>query len=378
MIVASKGLSEDMGLIEDVESQRHHVVVEVFSPTWNELLNQYTVDDIEIAPIYQRAFRWNNYQQTQFIESLLLNIPTPPIFLAEKKDGKFEVIDGLQRFSTMVKFFAEEVFEAEKVMPSETPDSENNIYVPTILAEAPILNGLSTLSRQTMPETLVRTLRYSRAQVILLKKESSAVAKYNVFTRLNKSGAQLTDQEIRNCSARLLNPEFADALLDLGGKTSVKKAMTLSAAERASMKAEENILRLLAFSYASLSTKSINDFLDVFMYEASSGEFVFDAKRKRNIELTFDTIAKIYPKGEAFKFYKNGAFSGGFSTNLFDIVGCGIYKNISKISGWDVQKLKRKIVDLHSQPEAIALTGAGSNTRKKMVGRVRFGHKWFA
>jgi Protein of unknown function DUF262 len=367
-----------MGLIQDVESQRHRVVVEVYSPTWNELLNQYIADDIEIDPIYQRAFRWDNYQQTQFIESLLLNIPTPPIFLAEKKDGKFEVIDGLQRFSTMVKFFAEEIFEAEDVLPSATPNSENNIYAPAVLAEAPILEGLSALSLRTMPETLVRTLRYSRAQVILLKKESSAVAKYNVFTRLNKSGTQLTDQEIRNCSARLLDPEFADSLLDLGKHASVKRAMALSTAEIVSMKAEENILRLLAFSHADLSTKTINDFLDAFMYAASSGKFSFDAKRKKNVELTFDTIAAAFHKGEAFKFYRNGKFSGGFSTNLFDIVGCGIYKNITKVAGWDPSKLKKRILDLHNQSEAIDLTGAGSNTRKKMVGRVQFGHQWFA
>lgn len=367
-----------MSLVKEVEEQRHHVVVENFSPTWNELLNQFVASDIEIDPIYQRAFRWDRFQQTQFIESLLLNIPTPPIFLAEKSDGRFEVIDGLQRFSTMVKFFCQEIYDKADVLPMDTRDSENNIQVPAILTDAPILAALSNLTRETMPETLVRTLRYSRAQVILLKKESSAVAKYNVFTRLNRAGSQLSDQEIRNCSARLFDSTFADDLRKLAELPSVKQAMSLSKADLASMQAEENVLRLLAFTYADPETKKINDFLDRFMYLAASGDFKLTEKRKNNLKLTFDWIANAYPKGEAFKFYKDRKFSGAFSSNLFDIVGCGVYKNILSISKSDVTALKRKIVALHGQADAIALTGAGSNTRKKMLGRVRFGQKWFA
>ena len=102
-------------LISEVSSQRHEVVVESYTQMWSELLNQYKVNDVEIDPQYQRGFRWSLEQQTRYIESLLLNIPTPPIFLAEKPDGKFEVIDGLQRFSTVVKFFSGEIF------PMRTP-----------------------------------------------------------------------------------------------------------------------------------------------------------------------------------------------------------------------------------------------------------------
>ena len=93
-----------MNLIEAVERERHHVVVDMYTPTWNELIAQYKAQDVEVNPAYQRGFRWGYDQQTAYIESLLLNIPTPPVFLAEKSDGKFEVIDGLQRLSTIVKF----------------------------------------------------------------------------------------------------------------------------------------------------------------------------------------------------------------------------------------------------------------------------------
>lgn len=366
-----------MDLVKEAEKQRRHVVVEVFSPTWNELLNQFKENDVEIDPIYQRAFRWSLFQQTQFIESLLLNIPTPPIFLAEKANGKFEVIDGLQRFSTMIRFFSEEVYESQDIKPADSKNGDNDLCVPTTLISAPILTGLDGVTRQTMPETLLRTIRYARVQVILLKKESSPVAKYNVFTRLNRAGSTLSDQEIRNCSVRLFDTKFADDLRELAALPSIRSAMSLSKALLEKMGIEENILRLLAFAYSPVHTKEINVFLDKFMYKAASGEFNFTAGIKKHVQLTFDLISEVYPHGEAFKFHKGGKFSGAFSTNLYDIVGCGIYKNLSKVKLKTRLEIRKKIIALHNESEVIELTGAGSNTRKKMVGRVEFGQKWF-
>jgi len=363
-------------LIKQVEQHRHKVVVETFSPTWNELLNQYTSGDVQIDPIYQRGFRWTVEQQTQFIESLLLNIPTPPIFLAELSDAKFEVIDGLQRFSSMVRFFAEEIFDEEEIVLDG--EGVNNLRHPTTLSKPPILAGLEGHTRETLPETLVRTLRYARAQVILLKKESSPVAKYNVFMRLNRAGATLSDQEIRNCSARLFSGEFADMLRGLGERIDVQHAMGMSPKERNSMGVEENVLRMLAFSHVVIDNKHIGELLDQFMYSASSGEFEITSRHKANVVKTFEMLYSAFPNGEAFKFYRDGKFSGAFSTNLFDIVACGIYKNVSAVNKRGVKDLRERIISLHSESTAIDLTGAGSNTRRKMAGRVELGREWFA
>lgn len=372
-----------MSLIDNVEKERHHVVVDSYSATWNELMGQYVAQDIEIDPAYQRAFRWDAEQQTKYIESLLLNIPTPPIFLAEKKTGAFEVIDGLQRFSTIIKFFAAELFKpvsmsSTKASARNAKPTTNDIQVPSILTDAPILEGLEGLSREDMPETLVRTLRYSRVQIILLKKESSKLARYNVFTRLNRSGTTLSNQEIRNCSARLFDIEFPNKLMELAELHNVETALGLSNKESSSMGAQESILRLLAFGHFSPQTKSIEEFLDSVMYQASSGEFAFTSKIENNIVATFDLIAAACPNGEAFKFYRQNKFQGGFSPNLFDIIGCGVYKNIAKVKKISPSDLRAKIISLHNQEDAIGLTGAGSNTRTKMLGRVEFGKRWFA
>lgn len=372
-----------MRLIDEVEKQRHHVVVDSYSATWSELMAQYAAADIEIDPAYQRAFRWDVEQQTKYLESLLLNIPTPPIFLAEKQTGAFEVIDGLQRFSTVIKFFSAEIFQnsvaASNIKTAKLSKTEvNDIRVPTVLADAPILTGLEGLSRESMPETLVRTLRYSRVHIILLKKESSKLARYNVFTRLNRSGTTLSNQEIRNCSARLFDIGFPNKLMAMAELPSVEAALGLSSKESSSMGAQESILRLLSFGHFSPQTKSIEEFLDSVMYQASSGEFDFTRRIENNLLSTFEAISEACPNGEAFKFYRKSKFGGGFSTNLFDIVGCGLYKNIAKIKRKTPAQIRARIIELHEQEDAMKLTGAGSNTKAKMLGRVKFGEKWFS
>lgn len=296
-------------LIKQVESERHDVVVDVYSATLNELLEQYTRGDLKIDPAYQRAFRWSISQQTRYIESILLNIPTPPFFLAESPDGKFEIIDGLQRFSTVLKFFAAELHH-EAPEPSDSTESQNELNVPTLLTDAPILAGLKGATRATLPDTLVRTLRYARAQVMLLKKESSPLARFHVFTRLNRAGSTLSNQEIRNCSARLSNPEFADRLLELAQHKSVQTAMNLSEKDSKTMGAAENILRLIAFSHAKPTTQRVEEFLDNAMYQAAAGQIKFGESHAKKILSTFNLIASVFPSGEAFRFYKQGAFKG--------------------------------------------------------------------
>lgn len=363
-------------LITQVENERHHVVVDVYSATLNELIEQYLRGDLKIDPAYQRAFRWSISQQTRYIESLLLNIPTPPFFLAESKDGKFEIIDGLQRFSTVLKFFSSE-FSDSFLEASDSIESQNDINVPSLLTEAPIIKNLKGESRSTLPDTLVRTLRYARAQVMLLKKESSPLARFHVFTRLNRSGSSLSNQEIRNCSARLTNPEWADKLLELSQMPVIVETMRISEKDLKSMGVAENLLRLLAFSNFKPTSQRVEEFLDEAMYKASAGILKFGKTHEKKLIKTFEVLNSEFPSGEAFRFYKDAEFKGQFSTNLYDIIACGVYKNIDTVSkkpkGW----LKNKIIELNLNPDAISLTGAGSNAKSKMLGRVNLGELWF-
>lgn len=360
-----------MSLIEDVEKHRNDIVTDTYTTTWRELIGQYKDGDLIIDPEYQRLFRWDRDQQTQYVESILLNIPSPPVFLAKNTDGKSEVIDGLQRLSTLLKFFAKDVFaENSKESSNDDEDERNDIQVPATLSAGPIVPSLEGFTAATLPETLLRTLRYARISIILLEKESSIRARYEVFKRLNKLGSPLSDQEIRNCTARLFGKDFPNALRALAAKQVIRNALSPAVEAERRMFVEEMLLRLLAFNYSKANLRhEISEYLDEFMVYASEGKFNLTDEVQQRIERAFTLVDQTYPDGKAFRFER-----GGFSTNLFDVVAIGVYENVQSLTSEEFRKRHQALI---GSEELGALVGAGSNTRKKLAGRLLLGKKWF-
>jgi hypothetical protein len=133
-------------------------------------------DQIDVAPEYQRRERWNKQKQAELIESFLLNMPVPPIYLAEESIGRYSVIDGKQRLTAISAFMS----GALKLDNLRTFSKLNG----SILKELPdgVRTGLA-----------VRPLR-----VVTVLRQSSEDLKYEVFRRLNESAVPLNPQEIRN------------------------------------------------------------------------------------------------------------------------------------------------------------------------------------
>ncbi|MDZ4286040.1 MAG: DUF262 domain-containing protein [Candidatus Sungbacteria bacterium] len=374
-----------MALLEEVAKFRQTIKTDSYSPTVKEILDNFSAGDWIIRPVFQRLFRWDLQRQSEFIESLVLNIPTPPIFVAaNKNDGRYEIIDGLQRVSTLLKFFCNDIKtkmapERWRALQNEFAADleENNIFIPSALWAGGLLPGLEGVTAENLPDAILRTLRHSRIPVILIEPESSVEARYHVFRRLNRSGAILSDQEIRNCTARLIDDKFADRLRVLGASTTIKHSLLLSEEQEKSMMAEECILRLLANAHAKapLSHK-VSDFLDSFMETASKGIFHLTPEVEKDVLATFELINESCPEpGSLFRRWKDGRYKGGaFSTNLFDIVATGIYSNIKKL---DAETVRSAFLTIMESNELNELTGAGSNTKKKFEGRIAFGKKVF-
>ncbi len=95
--------------VNELESQvqelRNSLTTDRMDMSFGEIMNMYEQGEIIISPEFQRLFRWTIEQKTKFIESILLGIPIPPIFVAEDNDGRWELVDGLQRISTVLSFF---------------------------------------------------------------------------------------------------------------------------------------------------------------------------------------------------------------------------------------------------------------------------------
>lgn len=367
-----------MGVLDDINLHRTELKTDAYTTTISDLLSTYKRGDLHVNPEYQRLFRWDIERQTEYIESLLLNIPTPPLFFATNPDGKSEVIDGLQRLSTLIKFFATELFDNAQLAIEANNDAEqNNIKIGTMLCGSPLVGSLEGYTLKTLPETLVRTLRYTRIPIIVLEKESSRRARFHVFKRLNRSGSVLSEQEIRNCSARLFGNDFPEALKNIAKEKSIRQALALSSDQEKKMGVEECVLRLLANAHSPTPLQhSVIEFLDNFMEYASEGKFILDANVISRLKKTFEHLAIVFPKGQSFKFWRGGRAQGSFSANLFDIVSYGVYINIDSLAE-NPKLTEAKIKALHNPDVLKDFVGSGTNTKKRYNGRLALGKDWF-
>jgi uncharacterized protein with ParB-like and HNH nuclease domain len=87
-------------LINTIDNKMKRVHTQSLDISFNELLDMHQNDELNIHPDYQRLFRWSEGAQSRFVESLLLEMPIPPIYVIEEEDGRYLLIDGLQRISS--------------------------------------------------------------------------------------------------------------------------------------------------------------------------------------------------------------------------------------------------------------------------------------
>lgn len=105
-----------------LEKERRTVSFDVYDFAVRQILDMIGSKDINVAPEYQRKFVWEDTRQSEFIESVFLGIPVPSIFMATNKDSTWEVVDGVQRLSTLIHFAGTEAVR-KQVLQSSGSDS---------------------------------------------------------------------------------------------------------------------------------------------------------------------------------------------------------------------------------------------------------------
>lgn len=157
-------------------------------PSVRELILQYKEGDIE-KPELQRKYVWKKKDASRFIESLLLGLPVPSIFLANiEQSGKRLIIDGYQRIRTLYDFIEEGIWHGD--------DSEFKLLNSNIINERWRGKAFSDLSENDKRRLKNYTIH---AIVFEQKHPSNDSGLFQVFERINTSGTTLNDQEIRNC-----------------------------------------------------------------------------------------------------------------------------------------------------------------------------------
>lgn len=179
------------------QNEKRKLYVDKVDKSTSDLFRMIIEGELNLQPPYQREFVWDQKTMSKFIESLLLSIPIPTIFLAENDDDTFEVIDGQQRLTTIVAFMK------SKLSDNEIEKLPEKLKRLNIL----ILNGLETLkqfNKKSYDDLIEMQRKFNNVSlpVVIVKKDSTEDIKYDIFSRINSGSIKLNNQELLNVMYR--------------------------------------------------------------------------------------------------------------------------------------------------------------------------------
>lgn len=176
-------------LDQQISNVRSRLSMDYINVSYGEIIHMYKQDELIIRPEYQRFFRWNSKQKTSLIESILLGIPIPPIYVVEDKIGIWELIDGFQRISTIISFFGalkEDLTASDSANHYSDDLKEDLIHMNKWTLDAgTLVTELEGYNIDTMPKKCIINLKRAVCRVEILHGENNAAIKDELFRRLN-------------------------------------------------------------------------------------------------------------------------------------------------------------------------------------------------
>jgi hypothetical protein len=304
-------------------------------------------DSLDLSPSFQRRGVWNDEKQSRFIESIIMNVPIPPVFLGENEYGQYVVLDGRQRLTAVIDYL-------------------ENKYALRKLRAWHELNGLriNDLKAKGLDATITRRF----VPAILLLKESTAELKYDVFDRLNTGGVIALPMEIRNAVYR---GAFTETLKDLADSQDFRRlwGIPLDDAERERssklyqrMRDLELVLRFFAlFDQTAFESERLafKDYLSSYM-------------KRRNAEYKAEpALAKVDSKlfsnavHNCLQVFGDSAFVRGDkrSAPLADAIMAGLCRHDPAVIAPKRAELKRALNEARHEPTYEKALSRGTNGR---------------
>ncbi len=339
-------ISED--LTQQLQAQRRTVDFDTFDIQVQQLLQMLDNGEISVAPVYQRQFRWDNERCSGLVESLLLGIPIPNLFMATNTDNTWEVVDGVQRLSTIVKFAGSD--ELRKRL---------NLGLPLTLEGLGKITKFNGSRFESLPSHLQQHFRTRPIKVVTLNDKSDTILRIDLFERLNTGGIALTNQEIRDC---VFHGPFSELLDKLAHVDDFKTAVRLTKKQEGDGTREECVLRFFAFldRYKKF-IHSVKEFLDDYMRDRNQ-ETDFTV-REKEFQKVFKELARALPNG----ILRPGG-KGRTPLNLYEGVVVGAALAIRSSGGLVTDGLNEWM----ASDELRSFTTGATNDRTAVNGRIEF------
>jgi hypothetical protein len=366
-------------LTEEISNAKRLVRTDAYQMSIGELVSMYESEELVIDPEFQRLFRWDIGQKSKLIESLLLGIPLPSIFVFEKENGKWELIDGLQRLSTVLEFMGKlhgpsggleepSILEATKYLPS----LHNAVW-----DQSDRITGTPVWQQNAIDKTNQLSVRRARIGVEILKRPSDDQTKYDLFQRLNAGGTQANAQELRNCIVLMVNPNYFREVKAAADDEAFKEVIGVTEDQIERQRHMEYAVRFLVHANVPYDgTLDVEEYIDesiVKLAIQNQGQLA-----KKQITETF-TILKDIAGKDALRRFENGHHVGKVGLVGLEGIAVGIAKNLRAIETLPDPStfLHYKIENFWSQPETASFTSPGLRGTTRIQRTVPFGEDWF-
>lgn len=368
-------------LNDEIDSAQRTVKTDAYQVSLGEVVSMYKDEELVINPDFQRLFRWELGQKSKFIESLLLGIPIPSIFVFEREDGTWELVDGLQRISTILEFMGE-------LKESQT----GQLQPPTALVATKYLPSLDRAVWErsenvvdvepedqnplTQPQQL--SLKRSRISVQILKRPSDNSTKFDLFQRLNAGGVAANAQELRNCIVIMVSPDYAQFMRELS--QDVRFLAVLSASEDQIQKQRhmEYVSRFLVLTYIDYDGKlDVEEFIDEGIVELATAEEMQQAGQV--FRTTFDLLNQAHG-GDALRRFQAGVPGGRVGLAAFESIAIGVAKNLENVQAQEdpVDFIRNRVREFWEAEEIQAFFTSGLRGTVRIQRTIPFGANWFS
>lgn len=367
----------------EIDEKKKEIFTDGYPMSIGELASLYSEDELDIHPEFQRFFRWSILQKSKLIESILLGIPIPSIFVSQRDDGVWDVVDGLQRLSTIFQFMGilkDE--EGEKIKPDPLVETE---YLKS-------LKGKYWLKQEDEDNSFSSAQRISfkreKIDIKIVKRESHESIKFELFQRLNTLGSRLSDQEVRNCLLVLLNKNFYKWLKEISSDIHFLNTLSLTDRLIDEQYDMELALRFLIFKRINpsdvRSTTDLGEYITNKMRELATDSNFQIVKEEQDFRRTFEILD--FCLGEnCFKRYDSSkkSFSGKFLISAYEAIAYGLARNIKRYRNDTLDKtlqnkIQRIVISIWADENFQSRTGSGIPVTLRVPTIIPIGESKFA
>ncbi|WP_345714492.1 DUF262 domain-containing protein [Luteolibacter yonseiensis] len=369
-------------LNDEITKAQRHVRTDAYQMSIGEIVSMYERDEITIDPDFQRLFRWEISQKSKLIESILLGIPLPSIFVFETAEGEWELIDGLQRISTIFEFMGILRDESGKLRTPSILDGTK--YLPSlhnvVWEKSPEIagDGIDESDQIALDKAAQLAIRRGRLGVEILKRPSDNQTKFDLFQRLNAGGTQANAQELRNCIMVMSNRHFFDAVRSASETRDFLEVMNVSKEQIRKQRNMEFAVRFLVHVNMPYDGKlDVEEYIDDGIVKLANK--IPSIRAFNQITQTYKLLKDAAGKNALRKF-TGSSHTGKVGLVGLEAIAVGVGKNLKRINNLPspADFVRSRIEEFWSQPDLSKFTSLGLRGTTRIQRTVDFGKNWFA